>query len=98
PAVMEFNQPSAGVKYAHIARVLGVAPAETADSPAARSLVQFIRDLNARVGIPDRLEPLGLARSDLPYVAAEAIPSGSTRANPRPVSESDALAVAEAAW
>ena len=81
-----------------MARVLGAATLATGDSAAARALVRFIRELNARVGIPERLGPLGLSRDTLPYVAAEAMPSGSTRANPRPVSEADALAVALAAW
>jgi alcohol dehydrogenase class IV len=50
------------------------------------------------VGIPARLREVGLAESALDYVAAEAMPSGSTKANPRPVSEADARAVARAAW
>jgi alcohol dehydrogenase class IV len=98
PAVMEFNLPAAESRYAQLARELGAAPTGAPDDSAARALIQFVRDLNRKVGIPDRLEPLGLGRDSLPYVAAEAMPSGSTRSNPRPVSEADALAVAETAW
>jgi alcohol dehydrogenase class IV len=98
PAVMGFNLAAAEVKYAVLARELDVAPASSSDAEAGRSLIDFIRDLNRRVGIPERLEMVGLSRDDLEYVAAETIPSGSTRANPRPVTGADALAVARSAW
>jgi alcohol dehydrogenase class IV len=98
PAVMEFNLPAAAPKYARLAQELAVASPALPPSDAAQALIRFARDLNQRVGIPERLAPLGLKRDDLPYVAAEAMPSGSTRANPRPVSEADALAVAVAVW
>jgi alcohol dehydrogenase class IV len=98
PAVMEFNTPAAEGKYASLARALGAASPDLGNAAAASGLVSFIRDLNQRVGIPARLEAVGLTRDTLAYVAAEAMPSGSTRANPRPVSEAEARAVAEAAW
>jgi alcohol dehydrogenase class IV len=97
PAVMEFNMPVAETKYAHLSRTLGAASPEISNPKAASELISFLRDLNRRIGIPERLGPLGLSRDALVYVAAEAMPSGSTRANPRPVSEADARAVAEAA-
>jgi alcohol dehydrogenase class IV len=98
PAVMEFNLPAATEKYAHLARELGAAPAVAPDLEAARALIAFAQELGARVGLPARLEAIGLSRDCLEYVAAEAMPSGSTKANPRPVSQADALAVARAAW
>jgi alcohol dehydrogenase class IV len=98
PAVMEFNQGAAECKYARLARELGAAPEDASDAVASRALVEFVRDLGARVGISGRLREIGLAEDLLEYVAAEAMPSGSTRANPRPVSKADALVVTQAAW
>jgi alcohol dehydrogenase class IV len=59
---------------------------------------RLARELGAKGGIPTRLREVGLPDSALEYVASEAMPSGSTKANPRPVSEAGALAVARAAW
>jgi alcohol dehydrogenase class IV len=98
PAVVEFNLSHAEARYARLAWEIGAAPAEASQSEAARGLADFFRALNRRVEIPSRLRDVGLTRDALQYVAAEAMPSGSTRANPRPVSEEDALAVASAAW
>jgi alcohol dehydrogenase class IV len=98
PAVMEFNFAAAAAKYARLAGELGLVPADETEVAAARSLIRFARELGAKVGIPARLREVGLPDSALEYVAAEAMPSGSTKANPRPVGEADARAVARAAW
>lgn len=98
PAVMQFNLPVTEVKYARLARELGAAATGTPEPAAAEALVAFISDLGQRVGIPQRLREVGLREDALEYVAAEAMPSGSTKANPRPVSQADALVVARAAW
>jgi lactaldehyde reductase len=98
PPVMEFNLPVAEAKYALLAWELGVVPRETPLADSARALIAFIRALGQRIGIPDRLAAIGLPRDALEYVAAEAMPSGSTKANPRRVAQEDALAVARAAW
>jgi alcohol dehydrogenase len=98
PAVMEYNLDTAAGKYARLARELHAAPEDAPDAMAARSLVTFVRELGASAGIPERLREVRLSQDDLEFVAEETMPSGSTRANPRPVSETDALAVALAAW
>jgi alcohol dehydrogenase class IV len=98
PPVMEYNLGAAESKYARLAQELRAAPANSSDATAAHSLVQFVRELGANVGVPGRLREVGLPQDALEYIAAETMPSGSTKANPRPVSEADALAVARAAW
>jgi alcohol dehydrogenase class IV len=97
PYVIEFNLEVAQAKYARLARTLDVAPAEAPDDRAARAFHAFARDLIARFGIPPRLSDVGMTEADLPHVAAETMPSGSTKANPRPVALDDALAVCRAA-
>jgi alcohol dehydrogenase class IV len=98
PYVIQFNLDAAQAKYAHLARTLAAAPGDAPDDRAARAFHTFARDLMARVGIPPRLSDAGMTEADLPHVAAETMPSGSTRANPRPVTLDDALAVCRAAF
>jgi alcohol dehydrogenase class IV len=98
PPVMVYNLASAETKYARLARELGAATSWGSDAEAAAALIGFVRNLNRRVGIPHRLGAVGLRLEDLPHVAAETIPSGSTRANPRPVTEEEAFRVVRAAW
>lgn len=95
PPVIRFNREAAGPKYAVLAAELGLVPAETSQPEATEALLRFTEDLLRQVQIPLRLHEIGFGADDLDWVAQETMPSGSTKANPRPVSESDARAVAE---
>jgi alcohol dehydrogenase len=98
PYVIEFNLPVAAPKYAALARAVGAADAADSEIAAANAFLAFSRDLLRRVGIPARLAEVGFPEDAHPHVAAETMPSGSTQANPRPVSPEDALAVCRAAF
>lgn len=87
PPVMDFNLPEAARDYAILAQRLAL-PGEN-ETEKARALVRLVRDLNQRLGIPSRLGALGLKEEDIPALAAQALSSGSTRANPRPVSREE---------
>jgi alcohol dehydrogenase class IV len=97
PYVIEYNLPVAAPKYALLARDMDLAAPDTPDAPAAAAFLAFTRDLLRRVGIPERLGDVGFPESAVEDVAAETMPSGSTKANPRPVSLEDARAVCRAA-
>jgi alcohol dehydrogenase class IV len=86
PPVMRFNRDAAGAKYQRLANAL-----EIGDS--ADALITFTESLLTDCGIPKRLSALGFRESDADFIAREAMTSGSTKANPRPVRESDAKAV-----
>jgi alcohol dehydrogenase class IV len=94
---MRFNLPVAGSAYAQLAPVFGL---KAADSPrtgeaVCRAVTDFIRQFR----LPSRLRDLGIPRTDLPAVAAEAMQSQSVRRNPRPLRDpQDALQILEAAW
>jgi alcohol dehydrogenase class IV len=88
PPVMRFNREATAPKYAHLAAELGLA------SPDTDGLIAFTQALLDRVGIPLRLSALGFNPADLDWVAQETMPSGSTKANPRPVTVDDAKNVA----
>lgn len=65
---------------------------------SAEPFLRFPEDVLRLIGSPTQLSELGVVESDLLAIAAESMPSGSTKANPRPVSEEDALAVLRAAF
>jgi alcohol dehydrogenase class IV len=94
PPVMRFNQEVAAAKYARLAEELGLVPRDSDAGAATDALIRFTEELLQRVGIPLRLREIGFDSSDLDWVAQEAMPSGSTQANPRPVSVEDARKVA----
>jgi alcohol dehydrogenase class IV len=93
PPVIRFNAEAAAEKYARLATALGLAPPGPPRALHAAALVAFTEDLLRRTGIPLRLSEVGFDPADLQWVAQETLPSGSTRANPRPVSLEDARAV-----
>jgi alcohol dehydrogenase class IV len=94
PPVMRFNREAAGAKYGLLARELGLAAPGGSDAAAAEALLTFTEGLLQRVGIPGRLREVGFVETDLEWVAQETLPSGSTKANPRPVTREDAAGVA----
>jgi len=95
PAVMRYNRDAAGAKYARLAEALGIVPPRTYPAAATDALIRFTEELLRRVGIPPRLGEIGFDPADLDWVARETMPSGSTKANPRPVTEAQARQVAE---
>lgn len=96
PAVMRYNRDAALEKYVLLAQALGLAAAGGPSDVAVDRLIELTERLLDRVGIPSRLGDVGFQPGDLDWIAEEALPSGSTKANPRPVSLEDARAVAQA--
>ena len=95
PAVIRFNENAATEKYARLARALEIVDGPAPDDVATQDLLGFVTAILAAFGIPSRLRDIGLTEADLDFVARETLPSGSTKANPRPVSFDDARQVAE---
>jgi maleylacetate reductase len=73
-------------------RAVGEALGDPADAAGA------VARLAAAVGLPSRLSECGVEEEDLAAVAAMAPDNGNVRANPRPVSAEDALAILRAAF
>jgi alcohol dehydrogenase class IV len=97
PPVMRFNREAAGEKYARLAEELGLVPPRTYPGAATDALIRFTEGLLRKVGIPARLAEIGFQEADLDWVAQETMPSGSTKANPRPVTQAEAREVAAGA-
>ncbi|NPV53530.1 MAG: iron-containing alcohol dehydrogenase [Firmicutes bacterium] len=91
PGVMRFNLPVVTGKYAEVAAALGAGEAGTASAAGipAEAGIRFIEHLLDRLGIPRKLSGIGLVEEDIAKIAEEALPSGSTKANPRDVTHED---------
>jgi alcohol dehydrogenase class IV len=79
PAALDFNRPAAPEKYAVLGRLLGADPAV------------YAQRLLEACGLPARLTQYGLSADALETLAEEALPGGSTKANPRPVAKDDII-------
>lgn len=94
--VMRFNREAAAPRYARLAQELFHEDISYVDPLSAADALIDVVELYLRdyLEIPMRLGEIGLTEKDLDRVAREAMTSGSTKANPRPVTEADARAVA----
>jgi 4-hydroxybutyrate dehydrogenase len=90
PAVLRFNEPAAGEKYAALRRVMGLSPEQ--------DLASSIEDLNQRLGLPKSLREMGVPRDVFPTMAKAAVADHSTATNPRPANEDDFAALLTAAY
>jgi len=86
PAVLRFNRAAIGAKWQKLEAILGGAPD-----------VQIDR-LNRDIGLPVSLSAMGVARGELPAVAAAALKDHCHATNPRLASEADYLALLEEAF
>ncbi len=90
PYVLEFNEGHSGAKYDTIRQRLGLKPGE--------SLADYIRSLNARLGMPATLAEMSVPRENFPAIAKSATEDHSSATNPRPASVEDYHAILEAAY
>ena len=98
PHAMRFNLPIAGKAYRELAPLLLVRLTRTGDAALGENVCQATSEFIRGLGLPQRLRDLGIAKADLPSIAAEALESKSVRANPRPVTVDGALEILLAAW
>ena len=99
PYVMRFNLPARLAVFAELGRLLGVADPAAPELEQARAGIRRIDALLAALGVPADLTELGVAESDLPRIAQQAMLSTRLLANnPRAVTEADALALLRRAF
>lgn len=83
PVVMRFNLPGNLAKFARIAQIFGERTEGLSLREAAERSVAAIEQLQADIGITQKLGDFGMTEADLQDVAAEAILSGNVAVNPR---------------
>ena len=77
PHVLRMNRPFAPEKFAIL------------DSLAGRPIEEEVEALLPAIGLPANLRSFPLRPADFPAIAAESMPSGSTKANPKPMTPED---------
>jgi alcohol dehydrogenase class IV len=96
PHLLRFNFPAVPDRYRALAEALGIEAAD--DDARLAAIVRAVERLIAALGLPDRLEPLGVRREDLPAMAAHVMDETSLRFNPREVTDArEVVTVLEAA-
>ncbi|MGN0073566.1 MAG: iron-containing alcohol dehydrogenase [Coriobacteriales bacterium] len=70
PYVLEMYGPSCRSRLGELARKSGVAPQSSSDEEASRTFIQWFRQLNASMGIPEKLE--GIREEDIASMACKA--------------------------
>jgi alcohol dehydrogenase len=95
PHVVRFNAPAAGPLYGDLAHESGLVNGDA--GVAAEAVARRIADLVAEAGLPTALSQCGVSTGILPVLAEEAAQQWTGRFNPRPVAETDLLALYEAA-
>jgi alcohol dehydrogenase class IV len=88
PHVMAFNAEEVPEELRRIGRALG-----DEDDP-----IGAVVRLREQLGLPGGISACGVDEEDLAAISRLSQGNQSVRANPRPVSEADALAILEAAW
>ena len=89
PYTIDYNKTYAACKYASVARLLGCDITGTSALEVATRAVEIVRQLLGRIGIPEHLASFGVRQQDLQQIVDEALPSGSTRHNVRPLDGDD---------
>jgi len=90
PSVMKFNMPACPERYAEVAIACGISAGHTTEETAQRG-VDFIYQLAAAVGIPDKLTALGIPQTAVDGMAKAAMQvQRLLKNNPREVTEQDA--------
>ncbi len=86
PHVIDFNLPAAQSKYARAARRVSITD-DSDDEVAAIALHDWVTQLVEELQIGQSLSDLGISEEDLEPMIAPAMASGSTKHNPRKVTE-----------
>jgi alcohol dehydrogenase class IV len=98
PHVLRFNFPEIRDGYRGLAGAFELNADVVSDEERLALIIGRIRDLTSKLGLPDRLEPLGVKRADLAVMASHVMEEASLRFNPRAVrDEREIIALLEAA-
>lgn len=98
PHVLGFNMEAAMPLYAELGTIVDPALAGLGRQAQAAGLVEALRRMSVRAGMPQHLRDVGVAAADLDGLAADAMRQERLlRNNPRPIALADARLLYEAA-
>lgn len=84
PFVMEYNaDSSAAPKYRNIAKAMGITVEGLDEKQCIESAVNAVKKLSLSIGIPQRLNEIGVKKEDIPMLAKAAFADVCTGGNPK---------------
>ncbi|MBI3975117.1 MAG: iron-containing alcohol dehydrogenase [Armatimonadetes bacterium] len=98
PYVMEWNLIACTTTYPQIAAALGEPTEGLPPRAASEVAVEAVRQLNADIGIPERLRDVGVTRDAMPALADDSMKSGNIAVNPRLTRREDIVHLFEQAF
>ena len=99
PYVMEYNAESpAAPKYIHIAKAMGVNTDGMTEAEGVKAAVEAVKQLSLSIGIPQKLNEIGVRKEDLHTLAVDAFNDVCTGGNPCPTSIEDIEALYNKAY
>ncbi len=84
PYVMEYNAEFTGDKFKYIAEAMGVDTAGMGEAEYRKAAIDAVKQLSKDIGIPEKLNEIGVKVEDLPALAQSAFDDVCTGGNPRP--------------
>ena len=98
PHVMKFNGQVCPDLFVNMGNALGLDMNDLNDEEAVEKVVDAIKDLSMRLGIPQTLQEVGINREMIPQLAAQAMEDICTPGNPRDVTVEDIIHLYEEAY
>ena len=99
PYVMEYTAESpAAPQYIHIAKAMGVNTDGMTEAEGVKAAVEAVKQLSLSIGIPQKLNEIGVRKEDLHTLAVDAFNDVCTGGNPRPTSIEDIEALYNKAY
>lgn len=93
--VIDFNFDAVPHRYRDIAAAFGVETENLPDAALKEKLITSIRELNARLGIPEHLADIGVRKESIPQLAYHALRDACMATNPRMPTLNDIEAIYE---
>jgi len=97
PYVMHFNREVVQSKYARLGHALGLSTRGISPENCVAEAIGAVRELLRTLDLPTDLSGYDIPEEDFAAIAEESLPSGSLRANPRPVDRNALCALLAAA-
>ena len=98
PYVLEWNGEVVKSRFRDMAKAFGLHVDERSDEVCVSLVVNAVRDLETRLGVPQHLNELGVKKEDFEVMAEKALQDPCTGGNPREVTKEDIIMLMERAY
>ena len=98
PYVLEWNGEVVKSRFRDMAKAFGLHVDERSDEVCVSLVVNAVRELETRLGVPQHLNELGVKKEDFEVMAEKALQDPCTGGNPREVTKEDIIMLMERAY